>query len=77
LGDFLGHDGGCIGLNTALFYLPAKKATFIILLNQSNDYTGANNIFLGLANKVFPGIFQTEDLENIPITEHLPLETSR
>ncbi len=77
LGDFIGHDGGCIGFNTALFYLPAKKATFIILLNQSNDYTGANNIFLGLANKVFPGIFQTESIENIPVTERFPVVTSR
>ena len=77
LGDFVGHDGGCIGFNTALFYLPSKKATFIILLNQSNDYSGAINIFLGFANKVFPGIFQMEDRENIPTTEHLPLEISR
>jgi len=77
LGDFLGHDGGCIGFNTALFYLPAKKATFIILLNQSNDFTAANSIFVGLANKVFPGIFQTEGLENIPVIENLPLVTSK
>ena len=77
LGDFLGHDGGCIGFNTALFYLPAKKASFIILLNQSNDFTGANNIFVGLANKVFPGIFQAESLVNIPATEKFPVVTSR
>jgi len=77
LGVFLGHDGGCIGFNTALFYLPAKKATFIILLNQSNDFTGANNIFVGLANKVFPGIFQAESLVNIPATEKFSVVTSR
>jgi len=76
LGDFLGHDGGCIGFNTALFYLPNKKATFIILLNQSNNFTGADNIFVSLANKVFPGIFQEEDLLDIPVTEGFPLITN-
>ena len=69
IGDFLGHDGGCIGFNTALFYLPKKKATFVILLNQSNDYTGANSIFAGLADKVFPGIFEDENLLDIPVSE--------
>lgn len=69
IGDFLGHDGGCIGFNTALFYLPEKKAVFVILLNQSNDYSGAINIFVGLADRVFPGIFQDEDFLDIPSSE--------
>ena len=72
LGDFIGHDGGCIGFNAALFYLPSRKATFIILLNQSNDYTGALDLFMGLANKVFPGVFQAESLKRIPLREVLP-----
>jgi len=71
IGDFLGHDGGCIGFNTALFYLPKRKATFVILLNQSNDYTGANNIFASLADKVFPGIFEGENLLDIPVSEKI------
>ena len=69
LGDFLGHDGGCIGFNTVVFYLPKKKATFVILLNQSNDYTGAIDIFASLADKVFPGIFKDENILDIPLRE--------
>lgn len=76
LGAFIGHDGGCIGFNTALFYLPAKKATFIVLLNQSNNYTGAINIFIGLANKVFPGIFDVERIDGTPATDVFPLAPS-
>ncbi len=72
LGDFFGHDGGCIGFNAALFYLPTKRATFIVLLNQSNNYTGAITIFAGLANKVFPGIFQGEGVEQIPARDTPP-----
>jgi D-alanyl-D-alanine carboxypeptidase len=76
IGSFFGHDGGCIGFNTALFYLPKKKATFVILLNQSNDFTGANSIFAGLADKVFPGIFEDENLLDIPVSEKHVIQRS-
>ena len=66
IGDFVGHDGGCIGFNTALFYLPEQKAIFVILLNQSNDFSGANSFFAGLADLVFPGIFQGDSLSDVP-----------
>ncbi|MFP4497126.1 MAG: serine hydrolase domain-containing protein [Vulcanimicrobiota bacterium] len=52
MGDFLGHDGSIFGYNTAMFYLPSRNATIVIL---SNKQCGSSlSIFMKLAENLFP-----------------------
>lgn len=57
---FLGHDGQVDGYCTAMFYLPEKKATIIVLMNKSNANCAALELFQDLAKIVFPEQFPTE-----------------
>jgi D-alanyl-D-alanine carboxypeptidase len=58
---FLGHDGQVDGYSTAMFYLPEKKATIIVMMNKSNSNCAALELFQDLAKVVFPEQFPTED----------------
>jgi D-alanyl-D-alanine carboxypeptidase len=42
---FLGHDGQVAGYSTAMFYLPEKKATIIVMMNKSNSTCAALELF--------------------------------
>jgi D-alanyl-D-alanine carboxypeptidase len=50
--DFIGHDGATIGYNTAMFYLPEKKATIVVLLNNETDLITALRVFARMAGVV-------------------------
>ncbi|MEQ8224727.1 MAG: serine hydrolase domain-containing protein [Candidatus Eremiobacterota bacterium] len=51
VGNFLGHNGEIRGYNNCMYYLPSKKATFIVF---SNNGTGADKIFQELSKIVLP-----------------------
>lgn len=54
-GEFLGHEGNAFGFSTAVFYIPSKKTTIVVLLNESDvDYT-ATHAFVNFAKVLFPG----------------------
>jgi D-alanyl-D-alanine carboxypeptidase len=36
LGDWVGHDGSIFGYSNMVFYLPAEKATVVVMLNAGN-----------------------------------------
>jgi D-alanyl-D-alanine carboxypeptidase len=51
VGNFLGHNGEIRGYNNCMYYLPSRKATFIVF---SNNGTGADKIFQELSKIVLP-----------------------
>jgi len=51
-GNFLGHNGGYPGYNTVMYYLPSKKAVFIVA--TSNQSGGADKIFYDISKIVYP-----------------------
>lgn len=55
LGNFVGHDGGIPGYNSAMFYLPAQDAVIIVLLNNFTDANVASLLFMKIAQVVLPG----------------------
>ena len=74
MGDFIGHDGGAIGYNSALFYNPQNKSTFIILFNQSPNFDAALLTFAEMAEIIFPGsIFPHEEKREILTNENFLL----
>ena len=55
---FLGHDGAIYGYSTAMFHLPAKDATIVVIGNQSTNFTTPSlDAFLRIAQLLFPGRF--------------------
>ncbi|MDQ3874115.1 MAG: beta-lactamase family protein [Actinomycetota bacterium] len=60
LDGFVGHNGAIFGFNSAMFYLPKARATFVVTLNKSTNFSGdATDIFVGIARHLFPGRFST------------------
>jgi Beta-lactamase. len=61
IGDFngfLGHTGAIAGYGSAMFYLPSRDATIIVLGNLSTPFSGApTSIFVSLAYDLFPEQF--------------------
>jgi D-alanyl-D-alanine carboxypeptidase len=55
LGNFIGHDGGIPGYNSAMFYLPARDTIIIVLLNNFSDANIASLLFMKIAKIVVPG----------------------
>lgn len=56
---FLGHYGMIFGYTTAIFHLPETDATFVILGNQSTNFSmAATEIFLDLARHLYPARFE-------------------
>lgn len=56
---FIGHNGAIFGYTTAVFYLPAADATFVIEGNQSSNFsTATTEIFFGLAKFLYPDLFK-------------------
>ncbi len=56
---FLGHYGMIFGYTTAIFHLPESGATFVILGNQSTNFSmAATEIFLDLARHLYPARFE-------------------
>ena len=58
INGFLGHNGSILGYGSAMFYLPSRRAT-IIVLNDNNSLTTAipTNVFIGIASYLFPSRF--------------------
>ncbi len=60
IAGFVGHNGAIFGFNSAMFYLPKARATFVVTLNKSTNFSGdATDIFFGIAHHLFPGQFST------------------
>ena len=55
---FVGHDGAIYGATTAMFHLPEKDATIVVVGNQSSNFTTpALDAFVFIAELLFPGRF--------------------
>jgi D-alanyl-D-alanine carboxypeptidase len=55
---FLGHDGAIYGYSTAMFHLPEKDATIVVIGNQSSNFTTPSlDAFLRIAALLFPSRF--------------------
>jgi D-alanyl-D-alanine carboxypeptidase len=54
LGDFIGHNGEFSGFQASAFYLPSEDATFVVMVNSNANPTGSQDIFLGIADVLFP-----------------------
>jgi D-alanyl-D-alanine carboxypeptidase len=55
---FLGHDGAIYGFSTAMFHLPEKDATIVVIGNQSTNFTTPSlQAFLRIAQALFPSRF--------------------
>jgi D-alanyl-D-alanine carboxypeptidase len=58
LNGFLGHNGTIIGYGSAMFYLPSRDATLIVLGNKNTTVSSVpTSIFAGLAFYLFPKQF--------------------
>lgn len=58
LNGFLGHNGAIVGYGSAMFYLPSRNATIIVLGNMNTTFSAApTSIFAGLAFYLFPKKF--------------------
>ena len=58
INGFLGHDGAIYGFSTAMFHLPEKDATIVVIGNQSTNFTTpALEAFLRLGQLLFPSRF--------------------
>ena len=59
---FVGHNGAIYGYNSAMFSLPKKDATIIVVSNASNNFEGmATDVFVQVAEVVFPKQFPTSN----------------
>ena len=56
--NFLGHDGAILGYGSAMFYLPSRRAT-IVVLGNNNDLGNPRplNILIALSAYLFPRQF--------------------
>ncbi len=54
VGDYIGYNGGIPGYSCAMFYLPSRDTTIIVLLNKFPDDDAANLIFKALAKTILP-----------------------
>jgi D-alanyl-D-alanine carboxypeptidase len=58
INGFLGHDGAIYGFSTAMFHLPEKDATVVVIGNQSSNFTTPSlQAFLRIAQALFPARF--------------------
>jgi D-alanyl-D-alanine carboxypeptidase len=58
INGFLGHNGAIAGYGSAVFYLPSRDATIIVLGNLNTTFsTAPTSIFAGLAYYLFPKQF--------------------
>jgi D-alanyl-D-alanine carboxypeptidase len=58
IAGFIGHNGAIFGFNSAAFYLPRTRATFVVTLNKSTNFSGdATDIFVGIARHLYPEQF--------------------
>jgi D-alanyl-D-alanine carboxypeptidase len=58
IAGFVGHNGAIFGFNSAMFYLPKARATFVVQLNKSTNFSGdATDIFFAIAKHLFPAQF--------------------
>jgi D-alanyl-D-alanine carboxypeptidase len=58
INGFLGHDGAIYGFSTAMFHLPEKDATIVVVGNQSTNFTTpALGAFLRIGQLLFPSRF--------------------
>jgi D-alanyl-D-alanine carboxypeptidase len=58
INGFLGHDGAIYGFSTAMFHLPEKDATIVVVGNQSTNFTTpALEAFLRIGQLLFPSRF--------------------
>lgn len=57
-GEFVGHEGHLLGYNNAMYYLTARDATIVVLLNRYfGEESVAGTAFLLFARSLFPGVF--------------------
>ena len=55
---FLGHNGGIYGYSTFMVHRPEDGATIVTATNLAdNDGGGADQIFAGLAQLLYPALF--------------------
>lgn len=58
INGFLGHNGAIFGYTSAMFYLPTRHATIVLLGNNSGLETDSTlRIFISLAKYLFPQQF--------------------
>jgi D-alanyl-D-alanine carboxypeptidase len=58
IAGFVGHNGAIFGFNSAMFYLPKARATIVVQLNKSTNFSGdATTIFFGIGKHLFPDQF--------------------
>ncbi len=53
-GGFIGHEGKILGYNCAMYYLPSRDATIVVLLNEYCEGSVARDIFFNVAETVLP-----------------------
>jgi len=53
-GGFIGHEGKIPGYNCAVYHLPSRDATIIVLLNGYCEGSVARDIFFDVAETVLP-----------------------
>jgi D-alanyl-D-alanine carboxypeptidase len=54
IGEYIGYSGGIPGYSCAMFYLPSRDTTIIVMLNKFPDDDAANLIFKSLAKIILP-----------------------
>jgi D-alanyl-D-alanine carboxypeptidase len=58
INGFLGHTGAILGYGSAIYYLPRRRATIIVLANNDNFFSETPNaVFAGIASYLFSGQF--------------------
>lgn len=53
-GGFIGHEGKIPGYNCAVYHLPSRDATIVVLLNGYSEGSVARDIFFNVAEAVLP-----------------------
>jgi D-alanyl-D-alanine carboxypeptidase len=58
INDFVGHNGGIYGFNTAMFELPETGATIVVVANKSSNFEGVGlETFMQIAKLLYPERF--------------------
>ncbi len=56
LGSWIGHDGSIIGFSDMVFYLPASKASLVVMVNEANgDRVPSQGSWGQIAKALYPG----------------------
>jgi D-alanyl-D-alanine carboxypeptidase len=53
-GDFIGHDGTLPGYDTAMYYLPSHRATFVVAANTCGAVHAPKNVLHGIVELLIP-----------------------